>query len=511
MKTPIIEVKQINKSFSGNKVLHDIDLTVYPGEVIALVGENGSGKSTLIKIISGYYTFDRGSVKLNGKQYKRLIPSDSIREGIQVIYQDFSVFPNLTVAENISLGEQIAQGKKLIRWKDMRNNALAAVEKIGVDLDVDEDVDRLDVAEKQIVAICRAILQDAKVIIMDEPTTTLTHREIMKLFEIIRGLAEKGITVIFISHKLDEVFEVCDRITVIRNGRKVVDQPMEGYDRDQLGFDMTGYHISEEPFEYEDENKESVLSASGISAQGAFEDISFELKAGEILGITGQLGSGRTSLAKALFGIVPIDSGQIFIKGEPVRIRSIQDALKHNIAYLPEDRLSEGLFLSRSLKDNINSAIVDKQTKRFGLIDKNKLHNEATKWITELSVKAPTVEIGAYTFSGGNQQRIVLGKWLATHPEIFILNCPTVGVDVKSKSDIHERIKELARKGIGVLLISDDIGELLDTTNRILVMNSGRMTFAVDTKEANYDLLSEKITETGMQQSGEKEGQNSAS
>jgi simple sugar transport system ATP-binding protein len=495
MNIPIVEVKHINKSFSGNKVLHGIDFTINAGEIVALVGENGCGKSTLIKIISGYYSFDHGNVTLNGTEYKSLTPTDSIKEGIQVIYQDFSVFPNLSVAENISLGIEMAKGGKVINWNRMRKNAVDALDKIGYSLDVDEEVEKLDVAEKQIVAISRAILQDAKVIIMDEPTTTLTQREILKLFEIILGLKKKGIAVIFISHKLDEVFEVCDRITVIRNGRKIVDQSIEEFDKEQLSFHMTGQNICEEPFAYQDENKECILSISNISAKGAFKNISFDLNRGEILGITGQLGSGRTSLAKALFGIIQIDSGEISIKGKQVSLRNVRDALKYNIAYLPEDRLTEGLFLSRSLKDNINSVVVDQQTMRFGLIDKKKLHNEAERWIKALNVKAPSVNIGAFTFSGGNQQRIVLSKWLASKPEIFVLNCPTVGVDIKSKSEIHTIIKELASEGMGVILISDDIGELLCSTNRILVMNSGILTYSVNTHDTNYEILSEKITE----------------
>ncbi|MDR7869297.1 MAG: sugar ABC transporter ATP-binding protein [Tissierellaceae bacterium] len=504
MKTPIIELRNIYKSFSGNKVLDNIDLKVYGGEILCLVGENGSGKSTIIKIISGVYEADEGKVILNGNLYKRLIPTDSIKEGIQVIYQDFSVFPNLTVAENISLGTQIVEGKKFVSWSRMRMEAEKALKKIGVELDLDEDVGNLSVAEKQIVAISRAILQEAKLIIMDEPTTALTQREIHKLYDIINGLSERGIAVIFVSHKLDEVFQVCQRITVVRNGVKVVDEHVDSFRKDKLIYYMTGQDIAEEPFKYREISEDSILSVSKITAKGAFENISFELKPGEILGITGQLGSGRTELAKALFGIIPIDSGEIKIKNKPIELKNIRDALGNKIAYLPEDRLTEGLFLTRSVSDNINAVIVDKMTGRFGLIDKTKMNKEAKKWISELKVNAPSVDIAASTFSGGNQQRLVLGKWLASQPEILVLNCPTVGVDVKSKSEIHRIVKELATSGLAVIMISDDIGELLSSTNRILVMNNGKMTYQTETQLASKELLSEKITDI-IDEAGETE------
>lgn len=495
MGTPIIELTGINKSFSGHKVLNNINLTVHPGEVLCLAGENGCGKSTLIKIISGVYEADEGKIVLNGKHYSKLIPTDSIKEGIQVIYQDFSVFPNLSVAENISLGTQIVEGKKLVNWKRMRKEAKRALEMIDVEMDLDEDVGRLSVAQKQIVAISRAILQDARLIIMDEPTTALTQREIMRLYNIINGLSDRGIAVIFVSHKLDEVFKVCRRIAVIRNGEIVVDENVENFRKDKLVYYMTGQEIEVIPFVYKPKDDECILKVKNLTAEGAFEDVSFELYPGEILGITGQLGSGRTELAKALFGIQKIDSGQINIKGADVNLKNIRDALKYNIAYVPEDRLTEGLFMHRSVTDNINAVIVDKMTQKNGLISSKQMVDEAKKRIKELRINAPSVNVNASTFSGGNQQRIVIAKWLSSEPDILILNGPTVGVDVKSKSEIHKIIKSLADSGLGVILISDDIGELLSTTSRILVMNNGKMIYETVTSETNHDRLSEKITE----------------
>lgn len=495
METPVLKITGVNKSFSGHRVLKDIDLTIYPGERLCLVGENGCGKSTLIKIISGVYKADSGKIELNGNVYTELLPTISIREGVQVIYQDFSVFPNLTVAENISLGTQLVEGKKLVNWKRMRVQAAEALRAIGVDMDLDEEVGNLSVAQKQIIAISRAILQNAKLIIMDEPTTALTKKEIERLYQIIYDLSEKGIAVIFVSHKLDEVFTVCQRIAVIRNGNMIVDKKAEEFERDRLVYYMTGQEIEEKHFQYKKLADTPILEVENCSQKGAFEQISFQLYPGEILGITGQLGSGRTELAKALFGIGGFHEGVLRIHGEEKKLKNIQAALENHIAYVPEDRLTEGLFMTRTLTDNINAAILDKRKKR-GMLDYLSMRKTAAKEIAELHINADNTEILAGTFSGGNQQRVVIAKWLASQPEILILNGPSVGVDVKSKSEIHRILRELAAKGLAVILISDDIGEILSMTNRIIVMNSGCMIYEGETKEITADQLNEKITKT---------------
>ena len=494
MNTPVLELKGINKSFTGHRVLHDIDLKIFPGEVLCLVGENGCGKSTLIKIVSGVYTPDSGSVALNGTVFPSLDPVVSIKQGVQVIYQDFSVFPNLTVAENIALGMQLVEGRKRMHWREARVQAQKALDAIGIALDLDAEVGTLPVSQKQIVAISRAILQNARLIIMDEPTTALTNKEIERLYQIIRSLSERGVAVVFVSHKLDEVFAVCDRIAVIRNGEIVANEYVDKFEKENLVYYMTGERIAEEPFRYTANAQEPLLQVERLSQPGAFEDISFSVLPGEILGITGQLGSGRTELAKALFGIGKT-SGRILVHGKEQHFRNIQDAKKARIGYVPEDRLSEGLFMQRSLKDNFSAATIDRKKKKSGLVDFGKMTQEAEYRIRELSINASSPDVLASTFSGGNQQRIVIGKWLATEPEILILNGPTVGVDIKSKSEIHRTLKELARKGMCIVLISDDIGELLSTTNRILVMNGGRITFESQTDETSAEVLNQKILE----------------
>lgn len=506
MIIPVLKVSGINKSFSGHRVLKDINLTIYPGERLCLVGENGCGKSTLIKIISGVYRADSGDIELNGHKYSELLPTMSIKEGVQVIYQDFSVFPNLTVAENISLGTQLVEGKHFVNWNRMRKQAQEALDLIGVKMDLDEEVGKLPVAQKQIIAISRAILQNAKLIIMDEPTTALTKKEIERLYQIIYGLSEKGIAVIFVSHKLDEVFTVCQRIAVIRNGDMIVDKHVEEFERDKLVYYMTGQEIKEMPFQYKKTSDKPVLELEKCCQKGAFYDISFCLRRGEILGVTGQLGSGRTELAKALFGIGKINSGIIRIHGEQKNLKNIQSALANHIGYVPEDRLTEGLFMERTLTDNISASILERKKKINGMLNFKAMKQEAAQRIQELNINAAGTEVIAGTFSGGNQQRVVIARWLASQPEILILNGPSVGVDVKSKSEIHRILRELAQKGMAVILISDDVGELLSTTNRILVMNGGRMVFDGETDKISSELLNEMITQDVGEDAGISQG-----
>ncbi len=493
MSKPVIEMKGICKAFSGNRVLSNIDLIVNPGEILCLVGENGSGKSTLIKIISGVYTYDAGHLRINGKSFQNITTTQSIDEGIQVIYQDFSLFPNLTVAENISMSYRIQKRKKFINWVFNKKLATEALEKIGVKVDLNLEVGQLPVAQKQIVAITRAIIQQAKLIIMDEPTTALTQKEIVRLFEIINGLKAQGISVIFVSHKLDEVTTISDRIVVIRSGEKVVDEVFENFQKEKLVYYMTGKEIEEEPFVCEKVSGEPLIEVQNISRQGEFENVSFAVHSGEILAITGQLGSGRTELAKSLFGITPITKGRILINGIEKKINSRKDALDNGVAYLPEDRLTEGLFLNRSLGDNFASTIIDKIKNKYGIVPEKRMEELSEHWMTELNMSKKPYTTPVRNYSGGNQQRIVIGKWLAAEPKIFILNCPTVGVDVKSKSEIHTIMKNLAKKGLAIIMISNDIGEIISTSNRVIVMNSGKVIFEGITKDISPKELDERI------------------
>lgn len=477
MAEEILRVEHISKRFGGVIALDDVSLSVQQGETCCLVGENGSGKSTMIKIISGVYTPDGGDIHINGHHYTRLTPIASIHEGIQVIYQDFSLFPNLTVAENIAINEQLASGKQLVNWREINRVAREGLAKINVALPLDAVVNTLSTADRQLIAITKALLADARIIIMDEPTTTLTQKEVTSLFGLIDDLKSRGISTLFVSHKLNEVTEIADRTVIFRNGKKVMDQDARGLDVKTMEFYMTGRKIdtSSITFSQVEESAAPLLRVETLNLSHGFFDISFELKRNEVLGITGLLGSGRTELALSLFGELPADSGHILIEGKEVEIRSTKDAVRHGIGYVPDDRIREGLFLDHSISNNVVVGIIDRLVNRIRFINNKEKIAASDRWIKQLDVRTPSGELPARSLSGGNQQRVALAKWLASNPKILILNGPTVGVDVGSKAEIHELIRSLAKQGIGILLISDDIPELIQTCHRILLMRSGRI------------------------------------
>ena len=477
MTEEVLRVERIYKRFGGVIALDDVSLSIHKGETCCLVGENGSGKSTMIKIISGVYTPDEGDLYINGRHYKKLTPIEAIREGIQVIYQDFSLFPNLSVAENIAINEQLAAGKKLVNWKEIYSIAREGLHKVNVSLPLDAIVGTLSTADRQLIAIIKAILAEARIIIMDEPTTALTRKEIDSLFRVIHDLKTHGISTLFVSHKLNEVVEIADRTVIFRNGKKVMDQDAKGLDIKTMEYYMTGREIDTTQIILPETKKAQtpLLKVEKLSLRGVFSDVSFELMPKEILGITGLLGSGRTELALSLFGELPADEGRIFIEGKDVKIRSIGDALKLGIAYVPDDRVTQGLFLPQSIGNNLLATIVDRLITRSGFIKNKQAQQTQEQWIKQLEIKTPSRELPVESLSGGNQQRVVLAKWLASQPKILILNGPTVGVDVGSKAEIHQLIRQVADQGIGILLISDDLPELLQTCHRILLMRNGRI------------------------------------
>src|SRR5450759_1716262 len=496
MPEELLCVNNITKSYAGVKALEDVSLNINRGEIHCLVGENGSGKSTLIKIIAGVVTPDAGEIHINGKQYPRLRPIDSIREGIQIIYQDFSLFPNLTVAENIALNHELARGQKLVNWRRVRQVATAAMQQIGIKRDLDARVEQISVADKQLTAISRALLQNAQLIIMDEPTTALTQREVRSLFAVIKSLQARGISILFVSHKLTEVLEISNKTMILRNGRKVVDADAREFDRAKLVYYMTGRQIDDSTYDYRPgELTVPLLKVENLTSHGNFSDISFELMPGEILGITGLLGSGRTELALALFGVQPAESGTVSVEGKPVEICSIQDSIAHGIGYVPEDRLTEGLFLDQSIGRNIVVRTIDRYVGRGGLLDGREVEKGIQAGVNQLSIKAGSPALPVKSLSGGNQQRVVLAKWLASSPRILVLNGPTVGVDIGSKSELHEILRELARQGMGLIVISDDIPELMQTCSRILLMRRGRLVDEFRRQDTTENQLTLKLTE----------------
>jgi simple sugar transport system ATP-binding protein len=502
MAEKFLSLKNVNKNFGGVQALKSVDFEINKGEIHSLVGENGSGKSTLIKIISGVVRADNGAViEIEGETYKDFSAIDSIRKGIEVIYQDLSLFPNLTVAENIALGEMIATNTKIVDWKRVHQIASEATKKINSSLALNELVANISLADQQLVAICRALTHDVKLVIMDEPTTALTRNEVDDLFVVVKDLQSKGISTMFVSHKLDEVCEIADKISVIRDGVKVGTFSNEELDDDKLTMLMTGMEIDRENYSGDFRSKETLLSVRDLKKTDNFKDISFELHAGEILGITGLLGSGRTELAQALFGLNPADSGDIFLDGKRVRISNVREAISMGIAYVPEDRLIQGLVMDQAVGKNVVITILHHILNGFGLIDRTKLKERIDTSIKSLSIRIPSVDSPVNTLSGGNQQRVVLAKWIATNPKILILDGPTVGVDVAAKAAIHDIVRGLAEKGVGIILISDEISEVFRNSNRIMIMHKGRIINEIDTSETTEEIFRELM---GLQCKGKQ-------
>jgi simple sugar transport system ATP-binding protein len=475
MSEPLVALSGVTKTYAGITALWEVGFTIAAGEAVCLAGENGSGKSTLIKILAGVERPDRGSIAFYGKVQGPLSPRAASEAGIKVIFQDFSLFPNLTVAENIAFSAELGEGARLVRRGRIRDVARATLERIGVDIPLDARVETLSVAHKQLVAIARALATEARLIIMDEPTTALTEREVRGLLAIIRRLKADGVAVLFVSHKLAEVLEVCEHVVVLRNGQKVAEGPARDFDAASLTRHMTGRDVAEEPPAPLRADAPVLLRVQGLSKAGAFADVSFDLRAGEVLGVSGLLGSGRTALAKALFGLVAPEAGRITLEGREVPRGDPIAAAAAGIGYVPEDRLTEGLFLTQSIGDNISIGRVDAHARASGVLDLRGLLGEARDWLARLKIKAPDPDAPVRSLSGGNQQRVVLARWMARSPRVLILNGPSVGVDVGSKAEIHGIIAHLAAQGLGVIVISDDLPELLATCHRILVMKGGRM------------------------------------
>ena len=490
---PLIELQNIVKTFGGVKSLIDVSMTFSSGEAIALAGENGSGKSTLIKILSGAHKATSGQIIIDGKACNYLHPIEAVRAGIQVIYQDFALFPNLTVAENISFSQNIANGKHIRNIQESRKKASVVLKKLNVAIDLDTLVEDLSVANKQLVAIARALINDARLIVMDEPTTALTETEVQNLLGIIRKLKQAQVCVVFVSHKLQEVFSVCDRVVVLRNGQLVADGPISAFDQKTLTRHMTGRDLPETgQIQSNFKRGKQVLTVEGLGHHNKFSDVSFQLHEGEVIGIAGLLGSGRTELAKALFGLTAYHQGEINVSGKNVNVISPQVAIKNAIAYVPEDRLTEGLFFGQTVQSNVEAGLFDRFITRLGKLKKFELKATVLEWLQQLNVKGqPQQQIHA--LSGGNQQRVVLARWLAQKPKILILNGPTVGVDVGSKSEIHQIIVNAASSGMGTLLISDDLNELVACCHRVLVMKAGRITTTLEGKTLNEPTLTQAI------------------
>ncbi|MBE7212229.1 MAG: sugar ABC transporter ATP-binding protein, partial [Gluconacetobacter diazotrophicus] len=428
--TPLVELRGVSKHFAGVQALRGVSLAIRPGEIHCLAGENGSGKSTLIKVISGVNRVDGGAVLVDGVEEPALDPRRAIALGIQVIYQDFSLFPNLSVAENLSVGAELRERRRIVSWRRMRAHAADAVRRLGVALDLDATVDSLPTAGRQLVAIARALMAEPRLLIMDEPTTALTGREVEQLFGVVREIQARGIAVLFVSHKMREMLDISERLTVLRSGQVVAEGPIARFDEGAITRAMTGAELVDTAYTGPPPGAAPLLSVSRLFVPGELDDVSFELAPGEILGIAGLLGSGRTELALALFGMRPRRTGEIRLSGQLLPpAGGVEHAMAAGIAYVPEDRLTEGLFLPETIDRNIVASSLPTLS-RFGLLRRREADAAASDTIRAMAVATPTGDRPVSQLSGGNQQRVLIGRWLLRRPRLLILNGPTVGVDV---------------------------------------------------------------------------------
>ena len=486
--SPVLRLKGINKSFSGVQVLHDISFDLHKGEVHCIVGENGAGKSTLIKIISGAYQFDSGEIIYQGATLRHLTPRLSIDQGICTIYQEIDLISVLTVAENISLGNEPINQRGSIDKGAIQQRANKALENIGAEIDINKPVGELSVAHQQMVAIAKALSLHSKVLIFDEPTSVFASTEVEILFNIIHRLKAQGISVIYISHHLDEIFRIGDRVTVLRDGCISGSGPVRKFDNNSLVRAMVGREIVFSHKKKAGELGDELLRVSSLSRKNAFSGISFSLKQGEIVGVAGLVGSGRTEVARAIIGASSFDKGTLYIRGKKMRIRSPRHALANGIGMLPKNRKEEGLVLVRPVTENAAYSLAEKLS-RLCLVPWRKIKRIVIDRISSLDIRYPSLNSETRYLSGGNQQKVVLAKWLAAECDVIILDEPTRGVDIGAKAEIYKLIHKLRNEGKAILMISSDLPEILTQTDRVLVMAKGEIAGEVLHEEATEERI----------------------
>ena len=479
-----IEMRGIDKAFGTNQVLKNAGFELRDGEIHALMGENGAGKSTLMKILTGVYTRDAGTVTVDGQEVVYKSPQEAEKAGIVFIYQELNVLFDLTVEENLFMGKEITKAFGVCDKKAMRQKAQEIMDKMGVNIPVNAVMSDLSVGQQQMVEICKALMVNAKVLIMDEPTAALTESETEVLFEVIESLKKKGVSIVYISHRMEEIFRLCDRITILRDGQYVGTENIRDITMDGVVQMMIGREIGERYPQRDVTIGEEVIRVEGLTHEKLFRDVSFSVRAGEVLGVSGLMGAGRTEIMQAIFGNLPTVSGKIFIEGKEVHIKNPKQAIEAGIGFITEDRKTEGLLLEKSIAENIELCNLEKVSKKT-VLSKAKGDALVKRAIEEFRIRCFGPDHECHNLSGGNQQKVVLAKWIYTDPKILILDEPTRGVDIGAKKEIYSVINDMAAKGVAVIMVSSELPEVLGMSDRIMVVHEGQVTGIIDGKTAD--------------------------
>jgi ribose transport system ATP-binding protein/inositol transport system ATP-binding protein len=496
----LLEMNDITKAFGTNVVLDGVSIQVKPGEVRALMGENGAGKSTLMKILGGIYSGDQGSIRIGGEDVKINTVDDARKYGVSFIHQEISNVPNMNIAENLFLGREFKNSLGLLDYKKMHQEAKKALDALGLDMDTHRLIAGLSIAQQQMLEIARAINEDAKIIIMDEPTASLSHGETEHLFKQIDSLRSKNVAIIYISHRMEETFKVCDSVTILRDGEFIGTKNTKETNEKELISMMVGREFESIYSTHRAEGGETVLEVKNLTNSNV-KNVSFELKRGEILGFSGLVGAGRTEMALGLFGIDPATSGEIVINGKSVKIRSPKDAVANGIMLVPEDRKVQGLFLGHSIATNLTFQVLPSFIHNFK-VNKKKEREIIETYQNKLSIKMASVNQLAGELSGGNQQKVVISKWLAAKPDVLILDEPTRGIDVGAKAEIYKLMQDLAAEGVSIIMISSELPEIINNSSRIAVMNEGRLVKILDPKtdEITQEIIMSYAVEEGVEE-----------
>ncbi|KON66754.1 D-ribose transporter ATP-binding protein [Peribacillus butanolivorans] len=483
-----IEMKNIYKAFGQNKVLEGVQFSLEAGEVHALMGENGAGKSTLMNILTGLHKHDQGTIEINGKETSFKDSKEAEEAGMAFIRQELNIWPEMTVLENLFIGREMVNAFGVLRNKQMKARANEIFKMLNISLPFDKEAGLCSVGEQQMIEIAKALMTDAEVIIMDEPTAALTDREIEKLFEVMKGLTKKGVSLVYISHRMEEIFAICDRITVMRDGKTVDTKRIKDTTFDEVVQKMVGRELEDRFPHREAHLGEVVLDVKGLTKKGLFEDIHFAVRKGEIVGVAGLMGAGRTEIMRALFGVDQIDSGEITVEGKKVSIRKPTDAVRYGLAFITENRKEEGLILDFSVRENIGLPNL-KSFAPSGLVKTEDEKKFAEMMIKRLHVKTSSTETIIGNLSGGNQQKVVIAKWIGTSPKVLIMDEPTRGIDVGAKREIYELMNELTERGIAIIMVSSELPEIVGMSDRILVVHEGKIAGELKKQEVTQEKI----------------------